>query len=158
MHLTKNLIIYCLALFFLFFQEPKLKAAASSPLPINLSLKQVIEETLKNNTSIAVQKYNSKINEQAILERKADFDAVLDFGVSVREETRQAAGAFANPTKSRNQNYDWDFSVSQKFLTGANYELGFNTNRNLTNSTFAGLNPQYTSDINFTMTLSLIHI
>ena len=91
MHLTKNLIIYCLALFFLFFQAPKLKAAASSPLPINLSLKQVIEETLKNNTSIAVQKYNSKINEQAILERKADFDAVLDFGVSVREETRQAA-------------------------------------------------------------------
>ena len=156
MHLTKNLIIYCLALFFLFFQSPKLKAAASSPLPINLSLKQVIEETLKNNTSIAVQKYNSKINEQAILERKADFDAVLDFGVSVREETRQAAGAFANPTKSRNQNYDWDFSVSQKFLTGANYELGFNTNRNLTNSTFAGLNPQYTSDINFTMTQPLL--
>ena len=128
----------------------------SSPLPLNLSLKEAIEETLKNNTSIAVQKYNSKINEQAILEKKADFDAVLDFDFSVREETRQAAGAFANPTKSRNQNYDWDFSFSQKFLTGGDYELGFNTNRNLTNSTFAGLNPQYTSDFNFTLTQPLL--
>ena len=156
MNLTKNLTVYCLALFFLFFNTPKLKAVASSPLPIKLSLKEAIEETLKNNTSIAVQKYNSKINEQAILEKKADFDAVLDFDFSVREETRQAAGAFANPTKSRNQNYDWDFSFSQKFLTGGDYELGFNTNRNLTNSTFAGLNPQYTSDFNFTLTQPLL--
>ena len=64
MKLTKNLIIYYLPLFCLLYQIPKLKAAEHSPLPIKLSLKQTIEETLNNNTSIAVQKYNSKINEQ----------------------------------------------------------------------------------------------
>ena len=116
MNLTKNLIIYFLALFCLFYQTSKLKAAEYSPLPIKLSLKQAIEETLNNNTSIAVQKYNSKINEQAILEKKADFDTTLDFEFSAGEETRQVAGAFANPVKSRNQNYDWDFSISKKYF------------------------------------------
>ena len=82
MNLTKNLIIYFLALFCLFYQTSKLKAAEYSPLPIKLSLKQAIEETLNNNTSIAVQKFNSKINEQAILEKKADFDTTLDFEFS----------------------------------------------------------------------------
>ena len=71
MNLTKNLTIYYLVLFCLLFQAPKLKAVEQSPLPIKLSLKQTIEETLNNNTSIAVQKYNSKINEQAILEKKS---------------------------------------------------------------------------------------
>ena len=156
MNLTKNLIIFYLALFCLFIQAPKLKAAEYSPLPIKLSLKQAIEETLNNNTSIAVQKYNSKINEQAILEKKADFDTTLDFEFSAGEETRQVAGAFANPVKSRNQNYDWDFSISKKFITGGNYELSFDTNRNLTNSLFAGINPQYTSDLNLSFTQPLL--
>ena len=156
MYITKNFIIYYLALFCLFFEAPNLKATEHSPLPIKLSLKQAIEEILDNNTSIAVQKYNSKINEQAILEKKADFDTTLDFEFSAGEETRQAAGAFANPVKSRNQNYDWDFSISKKFITGGNYELSFDTNRNLTNSLFAGINPQYTSDLNLSFTQPLL--
>ena len=84
--------------------------------PISLSLKATIEDALRNNIGIAVQKYNSKINEQTIFEKEADFDAVFDFNFSVGEETRQAAGAFANPAKSRNQNYDWDLSLGQKFM------------------------------------------
>ena len=100
MYITKNFIIYYLALFCLFFEAPNLKATELSPLPIKLSLKQAIEETLNNNTSIAVQKFNSKINEQAILEKKADFDTTLNVEFSAGEETRQAAGAFANPVKS----------------------------------------------------------
>ena len=156
MNLTKSFTIYHTVLFCLFFQVPKLMATEYSPLPINLSLKQAIEETLNNNTSIAVQKYNSKINEQAILEKKADFDTTLDFEFSAGEETRQAAGAFANPVKSRNQNYDWDFSISKKFITGGNYELSFDTNRNRTNSLFAGINPQYTSDLNLSFTQPLL--
>ncbi|MBC8284217.1 MAG: TolC family protein [Nitrospinae bacterium] len=156
MSLLSKFFIYSLTSVFLFIQYPKVEAETLSPLPINLSLKEAIEDTLKNNVSIAVQKYNSKISEQSIYEKEADFDAVLDFNFSVGEETRQAAGAFANPSKSRNQNYDWDFSIGQKFVTGGDYELSFDTNRNLTNSTFAGLNPQYTSDLNLTLTQPLL--
>ena len=80
MNLTKSFTIYYMVLFCLFFQVPNLMATEYSPLPIKLSLKQAIEETLNNNTSIAVQKYNSKINEQAILEKKADFHEKTSIG------------------------------------------------------------------------------
>jgi len=129
---------------------------SASPLPLTLSLQETIADTIKNNLSIAVQKYNARIIEQSIFEKEADFDATLSFDLSAGEETRQSAGAFANPSKSRNQNYDWDFSIAQKFVTGGDYELSFDTNRNLTNSSFAGLNPQYTSDINLSLTQPLL--
>ena len=153
---VKQIITSSLVCGLFFIQTPKINAEVPPLQSVSLSLKKVIEETLKNNTSIAVQKFNSKISEQTIFEKEADFDAVLGFGFSVGEEIRQAAGAFANPAKSRNQNYDWDFSVTQKFITGANYDLSFNSNKNLTNSTFAGLNPQYTSDFNISLTQPLL--
>ena len=149
-------LITILAFGFLSIQPIKAIGNPVSPNPISLSLKATIEDALRNNISIAVQKYNSKITKQSIFEKEADFDAVFDFNFSVGEETRQAAGAFANPAKSRNQNYDWDFSLGQKFMTGGDYELSLNSNRNLTNSIFAGLNPMYTSDLNLTLNQPLL--
>jgi len=154
MSFISKFLICGLASILIFFQT--INASAETPLPISLSLKDTIEDALKNNVAIAVQKYNSKITEQSIYEREADFDTTLDFEFSVGEETRQAAGAFANPSKSRNQDYNWDFSIAKKFVTGGDYELSFDTNRNLTNSTFAGLNPQYTSDLNLSLTQPLL--
>jgi len=153
-----KIIIYSFAFAALSLAPQKVGAEeiSTSPLPISLSLKETIADTLKNNLSIAVQKYNSKIIEQSIFEKEADFDATLDFEFSVGEETRQVAGAFANPSKSRNQDYDWDFSIAQKFVTGGDYELSFDTNRGLSNSTFVGLNPQYTSDFNLSLTQPLL--
>ncbi len=156
MSFTRKMIACGLAFAALSFTSKKGVAEELSDLPVSLSLQETIADTLKNNIAIAVQKYNSKIIEQSIYEKKADFDATLDFNFKLGEETRQAAGAFANPSKSRNQNYDWDFSIAQKFVTGGNYELSFDTNKRLTNSTFAGLNPQYTSDLNLTLTQPLL--
>ena len=151
-----KLLISILAFGFLCIKPIKVNGSPVSPIPVSLSLKATIEDALKNNISIAVQKYNSKITKQSIFEKEADFDAVFDFNFSVGEETRQAAGAFADPAKSRNQNYDWDLSLGQKFVTGGDYELNFSNNRNLTNSAFAGLNPMYTSDLKFTLNQPLL--
>ena len=107
-------LITILAIGFLSIQPIKAIGSPVSPNPISLSLKATIEDALRNNISIAVQKYNSKITKQSIFEKEADFDAVFDFNFSVGEETRQAAGAFANPAKSRNQNYDWGFFIRSK--------------------------------------------
>ena len=122
-------LITVLAFGFLCIKPIKVNGSPVSPIPVSLSLKATIEDALKNNISIAVQKYNSKITKQSIFEKEADFDAVFDFNFSVGEETRQAAGAFADPAKSRNQNYDWDLSLGQKFITGGDYELNFSNNR-----------------------------
>ncbi len=120
-----------------------------------LALNDVIERVLKNNLSISVQGYNSKITEQSIFEKEADFDPTLDFKFTVGEQTRQSATSLSDP-KTRNLNYDWDFSVTQKFVTGGDYKISLDNNKNLTNSSFSSLNPKYTADMDITVTQPLL--
>lgn len=121
-----------------------------------LTLREAVEQTLKNNVSIAVEEFNSKIREQDIIDRQSEFDPSVDIELSTQEEKKQASGAFASPDESRNRDHVWDFSLSQKLITGADYEINFNSSRNKTNSSFAGLNPQYSSELLLSATQPLL--
>ena len=126
---------------------------ASGLLPI--TLEETIKRVLENNISISVQNYNSQVKEQFIFDKEADFDPTLDLTFSVGEETRLRATTLAN-AKTRNQDYNWSFSVSQKFTNGADYDLSIDSNRNMTNSIFASFNPVYTSDLTLNITQPLL--
>ncbi len=139
--------------FFSLFLIPVSVANANEPL--SLTLQETIETVLKNNISISVQSYNSKINEQFIFEKEADFDPTVDFEFTVGEETRQSASTLAD-SKTRNLDYDWDFSVSQKFVTGGDYELTMDNNKNQSSSSRTSLNPIYSSDLALTVTQPLL--
>lgn len=121
-----------------------------------LSLREAIVRTLENNISIAVQKFNSQKKEQDIVDEKSIFDPVLSSEVSAGGIKEQVSSAFASPDVSKNDTQNWDITLSQKFATGLNYELSFNNEREETNSLFAGLNPQYSSDLTLTATQPLL--
>ena len=55
-----------------------------------------------------------------------------------------------------NDNDIWDLSLSQKLSTGANYQFDFTNNRNKTNSKTAGLNPNYNSEFQLSLTQPLL--
>ncbi len=146
-----KLPVYLLALFFI----PASLVQASEPLP--LTLQETVERVLKNNISISVQSYNSKINEQFIFDKEADFDPTVDFEFTLSEETRQSSKvASLSDPKRRNKDYDWDLSVSQKFVTGGDYELSMDSNKNETSSSLASLNPVYSADLELTVTQPLL--
>ncbi len=121
-----------------------------------LTLSEVIQTTLKNNVSIAVEEFNSKIREQDITDRKSEFDPTINIELSTQERTNQVSSAFASPAKARNRDHVWDLSLNQKVITGGEYEVNFNNNRNRTNSNFAGLNPQYSSELLFSASQPLL--
>jgi len=149
----KNTLLFLQFLIYFFSLLSNSVAGASEPLP--LTLKDTVERVLKNNISISVQGYNSQISEQSIFEKEADFDPTVDFEFTVKEETRQRASTLAD-AKTRNQDYDWDFSVTQKFITGGDFELSVDSNRNQTSSSFTSLNPLYSSDMALTVTQPLL--
>ena len=138
---------------FLLFFVPVSLIEANEPLP--LTLQETVERVLKNNISISVESYKTQINEQFIFDKEADFDPTVDFKFTVGEETRLRASTLAN-AKTREQDYNWDFSLSQKFVTGGNYELTMDNNKNLSNSRFISLNPVYSSDLALTVTQPLL--
>ena len=152
----KNILFFKLSIYF-FSLFLILVSVANANDPLSLTLKETIERVLKNNISISVQSYNSKINEQFIFEKEADFDPTLDFEFKFGEETRQSSSSSSlSDAKNRNQDYDWDFSVSQKFVTGGDYELSMDNNRNRTSSSLTSLNPTYSSDLALTVTQPLL--
>ena len=129
---------------------------ASSGNELGLTLTQVVETTLKNNVSIAVEEFNAKIREQDITDRKSEFDPTISLELSTEERSNQVSSAFASPNKARNRDHVWDLYLNQKVVTGGDYEINFNNSRNKTNSTFAGLNPQYSSELLFSATQPLL--
>ena len=140
---------------FLLFLACVPKVCGSETLP--LTLKETIETVLNNNINISVQSYNSQINEQSIFENEAEFDPSLDIQLGIREENRQSAttSALSDP-KRRNKNLDWDLSLTQKFVTGGDYELSMDNNKGETSSSFASLNPVYSSEFALTITQPLL--
>lgn len=130
--------------------------ATQNPNVLPLQLREVVESTLRNNVGIVVQEYNAKIQMEKITDSESVFDPKLSAQISADETKSQVSSALANPNISRNDNKTWNVKVSQKVETGANYELSFNNNRLKTNSLFAGLNPQYTSQLGLTLTQPLL--
>lgn len=121
-----------------------------------LTLREAVERTLKNNVSIAVEEFNSKIRKQDIIDRKSEFDPSVNIELSTREQKRQISSAFASPDESRNRDHAWELSLDQKLTTGGDYAIAFNSSRNKTNSVFAGLNPQYSSELIISATQPLL--
>jgi outer membrane protein TolC len=123
---------------------------------LELSLKDVIAHTLKNNVAIAVQEFQSQIRKKEIITKESVFDPTLSAEAKANQDRNLLASAFADPPKSNVNTQRLDLSLNQKFKTGTEYELRFENSRTETNSAFAGLNPQYTTRFEVNLTQPLL--
>ena len=130
--------------------------AKNNPDVLALSLIEVIERTLKSNISIAVQNFQSKIKKEEITEQKADFDHNISGEFNANANRRQLASSFANPNVTNDLNHLWLIGVNKKFVTGTEYEVTYEAQRDTTNSLFSGLNPQYSSELILRITQPLL--
>ena len=130
--------------------------AKNNPNVLTFSLKEIIERTLKSNISIAVQDFQSKIKKEEIIERKADFDHNISGEFNANGNRRQLASSFANPNITNDLNHFWQIGVNKKFVTGTEYEVTYEAQRDTTNSLFSGLNPQYSSELILRITQPLL--
>ena len=131
----------------------KIESNASSMI---LSLKDAIIRTLSNNVSIAIESFDSKVKKETIIDSLSEFDITLGIELSTGRKTQQLASAFSSPNRMENDTDNWDLSISQKLVTGANYQFDFTNNRNKTNSKTAGLNPSYNSEFQLSLTQPLL--
>ena len=139
--------------------EPSLQSGDNNKIPGNslaLSLRDVVMRTLVSNVAIEVEGFNSKVKAENVIDGESKFDATFEINLSEEEEVRQQSNAFSSPVKSRNKSHNWDFSLTQKLVTGADYKLSFTNDRNKTNSVTAGLNPSYFTEMVFSLTQPLL--
>ncbi|MCH7650530.1 MAG: TolC family protein [Nitrospinae bacterium] len=122
---------------------------------LEMSLQDVIANTLKNNVSIAIQNFQSQIRKQEIITQEAEFDPNISFEGNVTQERRLSSFAVSNPkTNVNTQNFELGFD--QKLKLGTQYELKFRNERIETDSAFAALSPQYNSRFEVNLTQPLL--
>ncbi len=121
-----------------------------------IGLRNVLSITLQNNVAIAVQEYQTGIRHQEITGQDASFDPSIVIEGRASESESQVASAFAAPDVSNTERQNWKLGLSQKLITGTQYELNYTGFRDETNSAFAGLNPQYTSRVEVNITHPLL--
>ena len=122
---------------------------------LKLSRQKAIEITLQNNLDIAVERINSKIEDENITLENSFFDPALFADFSLDKTTTPSASAFASPDVTKEDNINFSIGLKQTLKAGTYYELKLNSIRNATNSSFSGLDPQYSSfiDLDFTQPL-----
>ena len=123
---------------------------------LKLSRQKAIEITLKNNLDIAVERINSKIEDENITLENSFFDPALFADFSIDKTTTPSASAFASPDVTKEDNINFSIGLKQTLKAGSYYELKLNSIRNTTNSTFSGLDPQYSSSIDLDFTQPLL--
>jgi len=121
-----------------------------------LSLQDVIANTLKNNISIAVQEFQSKIRKEEIITQESVFDPTLSLEAKWVDSTEQSGSAFADPLTVKNKTQTWEVGLDQKLELGTQYGISFRGQKDKTNSRFAGLNPQYTTRVDLSFTQPLL--
>jgi outer membrane protein TolC len=114
---------------------------------LTLSLHDAIVATLMNNSGVRIQELGVESSKFALLRARAPFDPALQatFGTSrltvPASSDLQGASIFSQLTQSSQLNY------SQAFETGTNVQVGFNTSRFSSNSTFNSFNPSFSSGL-----------
>src|SRR3989338_2206615 len=121
-----------------------------------LSLKEGIALTLKNNLEISIERINPRISETEITRSEAEFDYSLNASTSVGKNRTPSASAFASPPEAENEAFSVSAGIKKRSATGTNYQLSLDTQRTMSNSKFQGLKPQYTSNLNLSVTQNLL--
>lgn len=138
---------------------PQAESSQTEPTEVDelrLSLREAVVLALKNNLDIAIAAYNPKIKSEDISIAKAVFDPTFSLTLDADRTVTPTFNQLQGTQVSIIENRDVNTSIVQKLPFGASYTLSMTNNRFDTNSSFAQINPSYTSFVVLSITQDLL--
>jgi outer membrane protein TolC len=123
---------------------------------LELTLDESVKRALEANADIAVAKYNPEFSAEDVRFAKGYYDPFLSSTLSKTSSDTPATNAFTGGTSVNTKTWLWNFGVVQAIPTGAVFSLGFNNNKQDTNSVFTTFNPSYNSSLNAAISQPLL--
>lgn len=115
---------------------------AASEEGVQLSLREAISLALANNVDLDIAVAGVESGGAGILQAKGIFDPLLGATAKANDQqSPQVSRIFGSKTETQ----DLNFSLSQEVPTGGVFTLGWNNERQKTNSSFATVNPAYSA-------------
>ena len=122
---------------------------------LRLGLQDAVLLTLLNNSNINVDRSQYEIAGFAVRRAYAPFDPLLTASFQPTRSTTPSNTALAGARTASNLTQNSNVALSQELETGTTLQVGLNTNRLSTNSSFALLNPSLTSGLTFSLSQPL---
>src|SRR5437879_230184 len=123
---------------------------------LTLGLQHVVQLMLLNNTEIRINKLQFEQSLFAVQKAYGPFDPVLTASSRPQRATSPTTSTLQGAQTLSDLEQPTNSAFSQKFLTGTNLGIGFNTNRSSSNNSFATFNPSFSSGMTFTLAQPLL--
>jgi outer membrane protein TolC len=137
-------------------QAPAAQAPPSGPVR-QLSMEAAIGLALQNNLSLRVERINPELQDLTIAQAKTVWTPNLTGSMSTTSRTSPISGFFSGATdKLTRDNFGTTLGANQVLPWGANYSVGWDTNRNKSNSVYDSPNPSIFSNLTFNFTQPLL--
>lgn len=122
---------------------------------LRLGLEDAIALALLNNTDVSVDRAQYDLSRFPIQRAHQPFDPLIVSSFTPTRSVSPSASELAGATTLSTLNQTTGISFSQEFQTGTSIGVGFNTTRATTNSSFATVNPSFTSGLTFSLSQPL---
>ena len=122
---------------------------------LRLALEDAVALALLNNTDIKVNRAQYDLSHFPLRRAHQPFDPLITSSFSPTRAVSPSASRLAGASTLSTLNQTSGISYSQLFQTGTGLGVGLNTTRSTTNSSFATVNPSFTSGLSFSLSQPL---
>ncbi|MGA9720828.1 MAG: TolC family protein [Candidatus Binatus sp.] len=124
-----------------------------------LTLKEAFYIAMKNNPSIKASELDPVASMETVRESNGTFDPNLTAQGDIEKTVVPVTSALqtGGATSFVQKFYDWNFGINKvSAITNGTFGLTFNNDRSLSNSTFAGVNPDYSPTLALSLSQPLL--
>jgi outer membrane protein len=123
---------------------------------LELSVKSYLTLVMANNPSVSIQKLNVAISNDAITRAFGIFDPLATASFSATRTQTGTTSAVNGAATLNSLSQPLTLGVQQLLPTGATYSVSYSDFKSSTNSSFATVNPSYSSGLIFNFTQPLL--
>ncbi len=91
---------------------------------LELSIGDAVERALKNNTDLAVERFNPEGSAEDVRSAEGAYDPLLQAQVGKRSTDTPAQNAFSGGDTVNTATWTWNFGIAQLLKTGATWSAG----------------------------------
>src|SRR5262249_43604119 len=123
---------------------------------LRLGLEDAILLTLLNNSDVNVDRAQFDLSQFPVRRARSPFDPLFVAGFAPTRSTSPSASALNGASTLSQLTQTATTGYSQQFQTGTGISVGLSTTRFTTNSSFATVNPSFTSGLSFSLSQPLL--
>jgi outer membrane protein len=123
---------------------------------LRLSLEDAILLTLLNNSDVNLDRAQFDLSQFAVQRARSPFDPLFVAGFAPTRSTSPSATSLIGASTLSTLSQTSTAGYSQQFQTGTGVNVGMSTTRFTTNSSFATVNPSFSSGLTFSLSQPLL--